>query len=152
MKLTFQEFCDMIVDINVKAIKESTNKTLFTIVTYKNGEPSIHPFFYTDGSPMDYAQQVIDKETPEMYCIVSEAWVKIMPINESNEYEKNYKWGDMKEDPQKKECIFFLGKTMDGTKTYSRTFIIYRKKSEITLKELKDKKGSHPTFKSTKLK
>ena len=152
MKLTFDNFCDKIVEINLKAVKESTNKTLFTIVTYKNNKPTIHPFFYTDGSPMDYAQKVIDKETPEMYCIVSEAWVKIMPISESSEYEKNYKWGDMQKDPAKKECLFFLGKTMDGTKTYSRTFIIYRKKSGITLEELKDKVGSKPTLKSTKLK
>ncbi len=142
----------MVVDVNTKAIKNSTRTTLFTIVTLKNNDMSIHPFYYTDGSPMDYAQQIIDKETPEMYCIVSESWVKIMPILNVKKYEKNYKWGDMKKDPKKKECIFFLGKTMDGTQTYSRIFMIHRRKSEITLEELKDKSGSNITMKSTKLK
>ena len=152
MKITFKDFCDKIVDINVRGVKNSTNQTLFSIVTFKDGESTIHPFFYTDGSPMDYAQQIIDKHTPEMYCIVSEAWVKIIPIKQSSEYEKNYKWGDMKDDPTKKECLFFLGKTMDGTQTYSRTFIINRKKSEITLEELKEPGGGGLSLKSTKLK
>lgn len=152
MKVTFEEFCNNVVNINIKAIKNSSTKSLFTIVLYKNEDISIHPFLYTDGSPMDYAQQVIDKETPEMYCIVSEAWVKIIPEKESKEYEKNYKWGDIQEDPKKKECLFFLGKTMDGTKTFSRTFLITRKKTEIILKELKDKTGVNTTLKSTKLK
>lgn len=152
LKITLEEFCDRIVKVNVEIVKDSSTKsTTFTIVTYKNDEATLHPFLYTDGSPMDYAQHVIDKESPEMYCIVSEAWVRIMPINESKEYEKNYKWGNMKNDPEKKESLFFIGKTMDGTKNYNRVFIIHRKKSGTTLEELKDSDGANPTFQSTKL-
>jgi len=152
LRITLEDFCDMIVDVNVKIIKDSSTKsTIFTIVTLKNDEPTFHPFFHTDGSPMDYAQQIIDKESPDMYCIVSEAWVRMMPIKESDEYEKNYKWGDMKKDPKKKEALFFLGKTKDGTKNYNRIFIIHRKKSETTLEELKDSGGVTPTLQSSKL-
>ena len=152
LKFSLKEFCDMVVDVNVKLVKASSTKSSFRIAMYKDKDVSVHPFFYTDGSPMDYAQQVIDKESPEMYCIISEAWMKMMPKKESKEYEKNYKWGDMKKDPKKEECLFFLGKTKDGTQTYSKIFVIHRKDSEITLKEIKGNGGINPNMQSTKLK
>jgi len=152
LKVSLKEFCDMVVDVNVKLVKTSSTKSTFKIAMYKDEDVSVHPFFYTDGSPMDYAQQFIDKEKPEMYCIMSEAWVKMMSIAKGKEYEKNYKWGDMKDDPKKQEALFFLGKTFDGTQVYSRIFIIHRKESETILEELKDKGGNFPTLESTKLK
>lgn len=121
-------------------------------MTYKNGEHKLHPFLYTTGSPLGYAQSVIDKESPEMYCIVSEAWMRVMTKEKGKEYEKNYKWGDMVNDPEKLECLIFLGRTTDLKESYSRTFYIHRKESGITLEELKDKKGNVPDMKSPKLK
>lgn len=136
LKVSFKDFCDVVVSVISGKVKADKGDIPFTIATYKNGKHAVHPFLCTSGSPMDYAQQVIDKEAPEMYCIACVGWMKRMSDKaESKEYLKNYKWGDMKDDPKKDEGLFFMGKTLDGTETYSKTFLIHRDTSGTTLEE-----------------
>ena len=151
LKINLKGFCDIVMDVYLKKIKKE-GEIVFTVITYKNNDSTTHPIFCKKGSPMDYAQKVIDKENPEMYCIVSEAWMRVMPKKESKKYEKNYKWGDMKKDPEKVECVFFLGKTMDGSENYNRIFTINHKNPEVSFEEIKDDDGTSPNLKSTKLK
>jgi len=150
--MNLKRFCDNVVDAHIKKMQEPLcPKMPFMIITYKKGEIIMSPFLYTDGSPMDYAQQLIDKRSPEMYVIVNEAWMKIMTHETLDEYKKNYQWGDVLKDDSKEECLIFVGKTMDGTQTYSRIFRILRNGTEIIFDEMKDKDHNNPAFESSKL-
>ena len=150
--MNFKRFCDNVVEAHIKKMQEPLCSDIpFVIITYKKGNITMKPFLYSDGSPMDYAQQVIDKESPEMYVIASEAWMKKVTHETLDEYTKKYKWGDIIQDDSKEECLIFIGKTIDGTQAYSRIFRIIRHGTEIIYDEIKDKDNGNPAFESHKL-
>ncbi len=150
--MNFKQFCENIVDAHIKKMQEPLCPDMpFVIITYKKGQISMKPFLYTDGSPMDYAQQIIDKESPEMYVIASEAWMKKVTHETLDEYTKKYKWGDIIKDDSKEECLIFVGKTMDGKQKFNRIFRIIRHGTEIIFDELKGRDNRNPDFESDKL-
>lgn len=151
--MNFKIFCDNVVNANIKKMQEALCPEMPSmLVTYKKGQITMNPFLYTDSSPMDYLQQIIDKKSPEMYIFTSEAWMKQVTHETLDEYTKKYKWGDIVKEDSKIECLIFVGKTMDGTQKYNRIFKIIRHGTEIILDEIKDKDNSNPAFESHKLK
>ena len=126
-------------------------KLTFVIATYKKGIMSIIPIINSKNSPMDYAQDIIDKISPDMYVIAAEAWMRFMNNTKGKDYLNNYTWGDISKDPKKKECLTFFGKTKNGKEQYYRIFKINRKKIKIRFKEWLDVDGQRITMKSSKL-
>ena len=137
MKTSFEMFCEKVVEIHQKAMQEFSEFP-FTLATQKNGRITLHPFLSTPSSPMDFVQVVIDKNTPDMYCLTSEMWFKAIPMDKLKEYEKNYKFGNIKDDPVKTEGLVVMGKTMDGKETYNKLFRIIRHGKEIVFEENKE--------------
>ena len=149
--LNLKEFGDSLVKRHFEAIK-NVNEFNFIIVMYKNNQLGfLKPRNYFDKSPMDHAQEIIDKFCPEMYIVISEGWMKIVEKNENHNFHKNYRYGMIQNDPQKKEVLIFTGKNTITNEKYSRLFKIKRDNSEISYEEMLNDDGAKLNFESEKL-
>ena len=126
--MDFEKFCDNIVQFNLENLNKY-DELIPKLHMLKNDTELVCPIIAMSRSPMDFVQGLVDVNSPDMYCFVSEAWMKFMPHSQSKEYEKNYHHGDVSKDSQKQECLIFLGKTKDGEQQYYKVFEITRGKN-----------------------
>ena len=130
LKISFKEFYTRGITHHLKQRKRlKSDILLFVLHTCKNDKLKISPIIAYNTSPMDYAQDAIDRVQPEMYLICSEIWAH-NPENKE-EFVKNYKWGEIKDMEDKFECISFLAKTMDGKEHHEEMHKIIRKDGKI---------------------
>jgi len=83
-------------------------------------------------SPLEYAKPLIEKHDPDYYIVLSEAWVKQTNPKDYEELKNNYKYGDIKKSPDRKEILQVTGKSKDGKSNFGKTLVIIRnEKKEI---------------------
>jgi len=123
--MNFKEFYTKGITYHLKERKRLNSQILLCVIhTYKDGKYKISPIISYQSSPMDHAQEVIDKLQPEMYLICAEAWVH--QTKDLKKYEKDYEYGKISAEKEKIECIIFIAKTRDGKEEHKEPYEIIR--------------------------
>ena len=97
-------------------------------------------------SPMDFLKQIVYQENPDAYCFCGEASMKTMPMtkNKLKEDLKNYKYGDIIDDPSSKDIMIIQGNTKKGDNSIKKVFdIITNEHGTLEFVEMKDYSGNN---------
>jgi len=101
-------------------------------------------------SPMDYLKDIVYSANPDAYCMCAEASMNSMKMKGKSKEElmKNYKYGDLIDDPTSQDIMIIQGNNKMGNKSFLKVFELEGKMGKLIFKELK-KAGEN--FESNKL-
>lgn len=94
-------------------------------------------------SPMDFLKQIVYQENPDAYCFCGEASMNTIPKNKQKDL-KNYKYGDIIDDPSSKDIMIIQGNTKRGDNPIKKVFdIITNQHGTLEFVEMKDYSGNN---------
>jgi hypothetical protein len=90
-------------------------------------------------SPMDFLKQIVYQENPDAYCFCGEASMKVMKDGIERDDLKNYRYGDIIDDPSSKDIMIVQGNTKKGDNNINRVYdIITNSNGVLDFKELEN--------------
>ena len=94
-------------------------------------------------SPMDFLKQIVYQENPDAYCFCGEASMNTIPKNKQKDL-KNYKYGDIIDDPSSKDIMIIQGNTKKGDNSINKVFdIVTNEHGTLEFVEMKDYSGNN---------
>ena len=94
-------------------------------------------------SPMDFLKQIVYQENPDAYCFCGEASMNTIPKNKQKNL-KNYKYGDIIDDPSSKDIMIIQGNTKKGDNSINKVFdIVTNEHGTLEFVEMKDYSGNN---------
>lgn len=101
-------------------------------------------------SPMDYLKDIVYSANPDAYCMCAEASMNSMKMKGKSKEEimKEYKYGDLIDDPTSKDIMIVQGNNKTGKKSFIKVFELEGKTGNLLFKEMEN---AGENFESSKL-
>ncbi len=126
-----QEFFKKAVDTHLDFLKQTVaageTPIPIWVMLFKNNTIDIVAVINdTNQSPQQKIGYMIMQKSPDAYVVFAEAYSKTVTKESFADYMKNKKYGDLENDPERKECLTVSGKSIDGKHKLERLFWIKR--------------------------
>lgn len=139
-----EEFFEKAVETHLTFMKKSNDSIPIWLIILKNEGMNIYAIVNRiNQSPMQKISSLILSEQPEAYVLFSEGWTtrKMATTEESLNFIRNYKYGSIKDLPDKKEVLTVMGRSKDGKHEINKVFYIKRDSKNNVIEFLEDKIG-----------
>ena len=130
-KKLIQEFYDSHKKTQMHMIKTGQSPSPCVMFMLKEKDVGVAPMLMEN--PLPVCNQLIQRTQPDAYMVVVEGWAKMMKGKSKEDikkYQKNYEYGSIQNEPDKKEVLNIIGKSKDGLTNIEEIYFIQRDKDD----------------------